>query len=285
VKVIVPDRETAAALLVGDNPLKSELWSIETRLDSDCIALLSTASVLLQVTSSGVDHLHGLIPDSVTIARAPELRARATAEVALTLALGVLLRTERWEEVRRARQWEWLPPAPRLHGRRVFILGRGSIGSACAALFSGVGAEVHQFGRREPSLDDAFAAVETCDLLVVALPLTPQTLGVVNRSVLGRLPESAVVINVARGSIVDSEALLDEVSSGRLRAGLDVFDEEPLPATHPFWSVDGMMLSPHVGGNVAVPAATVATVLKRQHQLLSVGLSAENVVDPRLYRW
>lgn len=298
-RLIVPDARTASALQVGEPSLPSEVWSLATRLDSPCIVLLShppqalqlaalaeaTGPVLVQLFSNGVDHLHGLIPEFATVARAPQLRAQATAEVALTLALMVLLRADHWEVVRQNRKWEWVPPTPRLSGRRVFILGRGSVGSACSVLFNALGADVRQFGRVRPSLDDALAAMDACDVLVIALPLTPHTRGVVSRSLLSKLPDGAAVVNVARGPLIDSAALLDEVLSGRLRAGLDVFDEEPLPEDHPFWSTPGLILSPHVGGSVIISPADAANILRRQYRLISLGLPPENLVDPNLYRW
>ncbi len=83
---------------------------------------------------------------------------------------------------------------------------------------------------------------------MVALPLTDSTRRLVDAAFLGRLPDGAVVVNVARGAIVDQDALTAEVAAGRIRAGLDVTDPEPLPADHPLWGLDGAVVTPHVGG-------------------------------------
>lgn len=299
VRLIVPDPEVAVELASGPDPLPSELWSSETRLDSPCIVLLShppqpaqlealrraSAPVLLQTTASGVDHLRGLVPQGVTVARAPELRSRATAEVALTLGLSALLEADRWQRVREQRAWQWLSPTPRIGGSTVFVLGRGPVGAACSELFRAVGAEVRGFGRSSPSLDEALADLRRCDLLVLALPLTAQTVGLIGESELARLHDGAVVVNVARAALIDNDALLREVTAGRLRAGLDVFDEEPLPPSSPWWSAPNVVLSPHVGGSVDVPPAVLAAIVRRQYALLEAKLSPENVVDATLYGW
>ena len=85
-------------------------------------------------------------------------------------------------------------------------------------------------------------------MLVVALPLTDRTRGLVDEAMLARLPDRAIVVNVARGAIVDTDALTAEVAAGRLRAGLDVTRPEPLPADHPLWGLDGAVITPHAGG-------------------------------------
>src|SRR5690606_10455998 len=93
----------------------------------------------------------------------------------------------------------------------------------------------------------------TADVLAVCVPLTDATTGLVDAQVLAALPDDALVVNVARGGVVDTAALMAECASGRLRAALDVTDPEPLPDGHPLWSTPGVLVVPHVGG--ASPAS------------------------------
>jgi phosphoglycerate dehydrogenase-like enzyme len=299
VHIIVADPAVRLALADGAPQIPTKEWTRSTELHSDSIVLLPHPSEqwqieaigtgnsprLVQLLSAGVDHLHGRVPDTVTLARAPFLRARATAEVALALALSVLLRADSWAEMRRNGQWEWLQPLPRIHDQKVVVLGRGAVGSACADLFAALGARVRTFGRTTPSIDDARGELAACGVLVVALPLVPETNRIVDAAMLARLPDGAVVINVGRGALIETPALLAETASGRLRAGLDVFDEEPLPSTHPLWRAEGILISPHIGGSVVISPDDIAAILERQFTSLTAGGQGYDIVDPMFYRW
>lgn len=298
-RIVVPDSSVAALLRAECGHHQVEVWEPTTSLDADSLVLLphpphdwqiealefATGRVTAQLVASGVDHLHGRIPPNVTLVRAPHLRSRATAEVALALALMAMLRADLWMELRANREWQWLAPAPRLVERQVFVLGRGPVGSASAELFTAAGARVESFGRSSPGLPEAWRQLGHCEILVIALPLVPQTNRLIDASVLRKLPDRAIVINVARGPIIDTDALIDELESGRLLAGLDVYDREPLPRSDRLWRTKGVILSPHVGGNVSVRSREVLDVLRGQLDLLEAGTAPRDVVDGYLYRW
>jgi phosphoglycerate dehydrogenase-like enzyme len=129
----------------------------------------------------------------------------------------------------------------------VVILGYGSIGRA-------VGERLRSFGVRletvrTANLGDLPRLAAEADVLVVLTPLTTETRGLVDAALLGRMRDGALVVNAARGGVVDTDALLAELASGRLRAALDVTDPEPLPPEHPLWTAPGTLLTPHVAGN------------------------------------
>ena len=118
--------------------------------------------------------------------------------------------------------------------------------------------------------DAARAGLARTDVLLLAVPHTPDTEGLVDADVLAALPDGALVVNVARGAVVDTAALTEEVAAGRLRAGLDVTDPEPLPGDHPLWSLPGVLITPHVGGGAdgweERARALVADQVERLHE-------------------
>lgn len=168
--------------------------------------------------------------------------------------------------VRSAAEHRWAPSLPirSLKGSRIIVLGTGDIGTAFARRAKALGA-AHITGVRRTvrPADPAFDAVTDfsglddvlpgTDVLVSALPHTPETVGVLSRHRIGLLPAHAVLINVGRGSAVDQDALTDALTEGRLAgAALDVMEPEPLPPGHPLWTAPHLILTPHVSGNMAL---------------------------------
>ncbi|AHD23162.1 2-hydroxyacid dehydrogenase [Rhodococcus sp. D-6] len=197
----------------------------------------------------------------VPVANTPGANAASVAEWAV-VATASLSRSMGWAHDRlRAGDW----PQERildhdcrdLGERRVGIVGFGDIGRRCVGLFAAFGCEVAYTARRPRSdasarhlpFDDLLAV---SDVLVLAVPLTPSTRGLIGASELARLPEGAIVVNVARGPVVRTDALVAGLRSGRLGgAALDVFDREPLAADSELRRLDRVLLSPHVAGGSA----------------------------------
>src|SRR5690606_16065286 len=130
--------------------------------------------------------------------------------------------------------------------------------------------------RREDGVDvhgvDALPdLLPTVDAVVVTLPGGPGTHHLLDAPALAALPEGAVVVNVGRGTVVDTDALVAEVRAGRLRAALDVVDPEPLPEGHPLWGLPGVLISPHVGGASSATEPRLAALVRRQAQALRAG--------------
>ena len=115
-------------------------------------------------------------------------------------------------------------------------------------------------------------------MVVLLLPMTDATRGLVDEAFLSRMHDGALLVNVSRGPIVRTDALLAELESGRLRAALDVTDPEPLPAGHPLWKAPGLLLSPHVGGNTSAFLPRAYRLLSQQLHRFAAGEPLDNVV-------
>ncbi|MGX6446983.1 NAD(P)-dependent oxidoreductase, partial [Patulibacter sp. S7RM1-6] len=207
---------------------------------------------LVQTLSAGFDVWEGRVPDGVAISNVRGAHGRATAELAVALLLAQIRELPRFGAAQARGAWEPVSTGS-LAGARVLILGAGDLGRHAAAMLAPFGTETTLVGRsaREGvvALDAVDALLPEQDAVVCVLPLNDATRGTIDAAFLARLPDGAIVVNAGRGPLVDTEALLAELQAGRLRAGLDVVDPEPLPDDHPLWGAPGALLTPHVGGD------------------------------------
>ena len=241
----------------------------------------------LQTLTAGTDNLRGKIPDGVRVANARGLHDTATSEIAVTLALAARNQLREYGDQRAAGVWHVIGQRPGLADARVLLVGYGSIGKAVLARLKPFECDVTvvartartEDGRQVHGFRELPELAASADVVVLVVPLTEDTRGMVGADVLSRLPDGAVVVNVGRGALVDTDALVAELGSGRLNAALDVVDPEPLPEGHPLWSVPGLVLTPHVGGHARAfdPRARrfVAGVLAR----LAAGDPPLNLVE------
>ena len=209
---------------------------------------------VVQTLTAGVDDVVPHVPDGVTLCNAAGVHDASTAELAVALMLASGRHLDVFARQQAESRWHSINGTA-LADQRVLIFGHGRIGQAIEARLAGFEvASITRVARRardEPlvhSSDELLDLLAETDVLVIIAPLTPETDRVVGAEALSRLPDGALVVNVARGRLVDTDALLAETSSGRLRAALDVTDPEPLPADHPLWRVPDVLISPHVGG-------------------------------------
>ncbi|MFI6347146.1 NAD(P)-dependent oxidoreductase [Streptomyces sp. NPDC050560] len=199
----------------------------------------------------GTDWLAPHLPPGVRLARPAGSRDNGVAEWVASALLGLasgLLPAARDQHRARWRRTE----STELYGSRAVVVGAGSVGRAARDLLTGLGVRVTLVARTaregvEPVARLPELAAET-DALVLLVPATPETVGLVGAEVLKRLPDGAVVVNAARGPVLDTAALTAEVVAGRLLAVLDVTDPEPLPGDHPLWRAPGCVVSPHIAG-------------------------------------
>lgn len=241
----------------------------------------------LQTLTAGTDNLVGRVPEGVRVANARGLHDTATSELALTLVLAGRNQLRRFADQRVGAVWRSLGQRPGLADARVLLVGYGSIGRAIASRLAPFECRltvVASTARRQDGLDvhgfDELAdLLPAADVVVLVTPLTDSTRGMLDATALSRLPDGALVVNVGRGPLVDTDALLDELRTGRLSAALDVTDPEPLPPDHPLWAAPNLVLTPHVGGHARAfdPRARdlVAGVLRR----LASGQEPLNLVD------
>lgn len=211
----------------------------------------------------------------------------AMAEYVLGWLVALDRRLLDYVDQQRERRWRQLPDRG-LAGRRVVILGTGSIGTRVAERLASFGMEVigvSRSGRPSPAFArtlpsaERLAAAQGADVLVNTLPETDATLGIVDAALLAALADGAVVLNVGRGSAFDQQALLDAIGREALRAAvLDVFDQEPLPEDHPFWTTPNVHVTPHV----SAPTRTedIARVFAANLERWRRGQPLEGAVDP-----
>jgi phosphoglycerate dehydrogenase-like enzyme len=207
---------------------------------------------VIQVLSAGVEPWLDRVPDGVTLCSGRGIHGSTTAELAVAGLLAVRRELPRFVDAQRAHEWEQQPRTGSLVEAPVLVLGAGDIGSRVATALRAFDAEVAVVARHARpgvhGMDELTELLPTQQALVVCVPNTPQTRGLVSAEVLAALPDGAIVVNVARGQIVDQDALLAELGARRLYAFVDVTDPEPLPADHPLWDAPNLLLTPHVGG-------------------------------------
>ena len=202
----------------------------------------------------------------ITVCNCPGYSDNTVAEHALALLFAAARHVPRLDADLRAGSWNQSSMGMELSGRRVGIVGFGGIGRRFAALAKAIGMEVMVW-TRNPDPERARAAgvefvslerlLAECDVISLHVAGTPETEGMIDATAIARMKASAVLVNTARGELVDEGALVEALRSGRIRAaGIDVYREEPLPPSHPFLELDNVVLSPHVGYNT--PEATIA---------------------------
>lgn len=237
---------------------------------------------VVQSLSSGVDELVGLVPPGVTLCNGRGLHhEEGTAELAIGLIIAGLRRLRMLTEYQLKRQWNHLR-TDTLEGKRVTIVGYGSIGAAIDQRLVAFGCQV-QLVSRTPrdgvaGLDRLAEVAANTDVLIVCIALGEETMGLVDASVLAALPDGALVVNVARGPVVEARSLLAEVESGRLSACLDVTDPEPLPHERPEWDLPNVLLTPHIGGDTYEFARRAGDFVADQVTAHVAGQTLRNVV-------
>jgi len=236
---------------------------------------------VIQTLSAGVDWLLPGVPAGVTVCDAAGSRDEAVAEWVLAAILSVQKLLPEMRDSQRARRWEPLQPAE-LAGSCVLILGYGSIGAAVEARLQPFGVEVIRVARRARAgvhaVDALGALLPRADIVIVLLPLTAGTVGMLDGPELALMAPGALLVNAARGPIVDTPALLAALNAGRIRAALDVTDPEPLPPEHPLWQAPGTLITPHVAGDTVAAEQRAFALVGEQVRRYARGEALANVV-------
>ncbi len=235
----------------------------------------------VQTLTAGYEHVLPHLRDGLTLCNARGVHDASTAELAVTLTLASLRGIPAF--VRAAPSGDWLQGwYDSLADRTVLVVGYGAIGRAIEARLLPFECDVLKVARTAREGVAGFDALPEllgrADVVILILPLTDETRGMVDADFLGRMRDGAVLVNVARGPIIDTDALVAEVGSGRIRAGLDVTDPEPLPPGHPLWTLPGALISPHVGGLSSAFLPRARRLVQSQLIRLATGEPLANVV-------
>jgi phosphoglycerate dehydrogenase-like enzyme len=243
----------------GIAPAAADLESIEFYVPRymggpQAIAMVPQMKSLkvIQSPNAGVDDVLKIRPEGVTLCNAAGVHDASTAELAVALAIASRRGFAPFAIQQQAQHWQH-ERMPSLSDSKIAIIGFGNIGKTIMKMLSGFDVTVTPFSKsgRDGSLtfDQFDRLLPAFDVIILIVPLTDQTRHLMNAERLAAMKDGAALINVARGGVVDTDALIRELNSGRITAGLDVTDPEPLPDGHPLWSARNVIITPHVGGD------------------------------------
>lgn len=247
----------ASAKVDGILPCHSEHFT------ADVFEKLSDRVKVIANFSVGYDHVdvEAAKKKGVIVTNTPDVLSDATAETAMLLMLGAARRASEGDRMVRAQAWkDWSPAfmvGTQVTGKRFGVLGMGRVGRATALRARGFDMEIHYYNRKRLADDleqgatyyeSAEALVANANVLSIHCPATPETTGIVNASLLDKLPDGAIVVNTARGAVVNDDDLIAALKSGKVAAaGLDVFNGEPADIHPGYRELDNVFLLPHIG--------------------------------------
>jgi phosphoglycerate dehydrogenase-like enzyme len=304
-RVWLPDPpETVATLNPLPDGIEADVWTggeplpdtkdevefivLPGRVKPATIAAITTLPKLrvIQLTSAGAEHVIPYIPDGITLCNARGAHDAATAEWTVGAIVASLRNFPRFIKAQEAGKWD-STLSESVSGKHVLIVGYGSIGAAVERRLAGWEVTVERIARHaRPGvrpITELHEALEKADVVVILVPVTDETRHLVNAEFLKSMKDGALLVNAARGPIVDTEALLAELTAQRITAAVDVTDPEPLPPGHPLWQAPGLLLTPHVGGAITDVRARAYAVVRDQLARYAVGEPLRNVIGARGY--
>ena len=235
----------------------------------------------LQMPNAGYDDAMEFVRPGITLCNGKTIHDDSTAELAVGLTIASLRGFP--DFVRNQDKSEWVHVKNKsINDRKIGIIGFGSIGSTIAKMLAGFSVEIIPFtqsGRDNTTvISDLDKHLPSLDVVILILPLTKESKHLFDAKRLALMKDGALLVNVARGPIVDTDALVKELNSGRITAALDVTDPEPLPKDHPLWRAKGVLISPHVGGNTTAFESRARRLIESQLNLLANGKALDNII-------
>lgn len=294
ITVLVPDEQGEAALAGVDGlevvrydadtlPERAEVLVPGFLAEADPAAFVARLPKLrlIQLLTAGAENWIGRVPEHVTLSIARGAHGGSTAEWALATLLAVYRELIPFERDRVTRTWV-RRPTETLLDKKVLVIGAGDLGTelkrrldACDARTTLVGVHARDGVH---GIDEVADLLGSHDAVVLMVPLTPATTGMVDAAFLSRMRDGAVLVNAARGKVVDTDALVAELSNGRLRAALDVTEPEPPPADHPLWTAPNLLLTPHVAASVEGYQSRAYAIAAAEIARYAAGEALHNVV-------
>ncbi|HMH64593.1 MAG TPA: NAD(P)-dependent oxidoreductase, partial [Rhizomicrobium sp.] len=251
---------------------------------------------------AGVDALRPLIPADVTLCNARGVHDAPTAEWAVTAVLAMQKYLPFYGELQRRADWSGKDRAEDIYllsqgavrdpdcpvlveeicGKTVLIVGYGSIGQAVEARLAPFGCSFLRVARSPrpgvspvTALDDL---LPQADIVILTMPLTPETRGLMNQARLAKMKRGALLVNAARGAVLDTDALTAALGQGRIRAALDVTDPEPLPPDHPLWRAPNLLITPHIATDTPRFTTRAFAFAAQQAQRFAQGKPLLNII-------
>jgi phosphoglycerate dehydrogenase-like enzyme len=236
---------------------------------------------IIQSQMLGYDSVAEHLPAGIVYCNAIDVHEGSTAELALTLVLSMLRGIPK--AVRDGDHSRWDHERHHgLAGRRVVVLGAGGVGGEIIRRLAPFGATVDVVARSMRQgvhgPDSLAGLLPRADVVILAIPLTDRTRALVDADFIAAMKSGALLVNVSRGGIVDTDALVEALREGRIRAALDVTDPEPLPTGHPLWSLPGVLITPHLGGDTDEMDARIDRLIAEQVRRLARGEQPANIV-------
>ena len=280
VEIVEPD---------GRSPLPASVADVEfyvpsffpTQASADVMRYMKRLRVV-QALTAGVDRLRPQLPAGAVLCNARGAHDAATAEWVVAAMLGGLRNFQRFAIEQSAGRWAY-QFTDQLATKTVLIVGYGSIGAAVERRLAGFEVTVLRVARGPRSgvsgLAELSSLLPSADVVVLLVPFTPETKGMVDRAFLARMKDGALLVNAARGAVVDTAALCAELASGRLRAALDVTDPEPLPPGHELWTLPGVFITPHVAASTPVSQQRAVQLAREQAEAYLRGDPLRNVIS------
>lgn len=298
--VSVPTEELADALRPYPSGVEVLVWGMTSPPPREAIDLVvppymsmdelmprlaDVRTRLVQSQSIGYEGVDQKLPPGHVFANAASVHETSTAELAVGLAIAAQRRIPAY--VRAQDEGRWAPEfSESLADRRVLLLGYGGVGKAVASRLAPFEVELtvvasrarFEDGMPVHGVERLLELLPHAEIVVVTLPGGESTRHILDAAALAALPDGALVVNVGRGPLIDTDALVSELQRGRLRAALDVTDPEPLPADHPLWSAPGALIVPHVGGASTAMKPRTVKLIRTQIERMLAGEPPLNVV-------
>ena len=286
---VVPSGLRYEAFLVEGDELPSWIAEVEFYVPAymsavrhaDLLARMPALKVV-QTMTAGVDDIRADVPAGVLLCNGRGIHNASTAELAIALTLASLRGIPAFVRAQDHREWR-----PRrmesLADKTVLIVGYGDVGSAIEDRLRGFECEVVRVARTPRDgvhgVADLPTLVPQADVVILIVPITEETRGMVDAEFLARMKDGSLLVNLARGPVVDTDALIAALHTGRIHAALDVTDPEPLPRGHPLWTAPNLLISPHVGGVSSAMWPRAYKVVREQLERFAAGEPLENVID------
>ena len=303
-RVWLPDPpETVASLQPLPEGIEADVWTggelpgtkdevefivLPGRVTPATLAVITKLPKLkvIQLMSAGAENVVPYIPDGITLCNARGAHDAATAEWTVGAIVASIRDFPRFTKAQGAGTWDFAV-SESVAGKHVLIVGYGSIGAAVERRLVGWEVTVERIARHPRDgvrpITELQEVLPSADVVIILVPVTDETRHLVNKEFLKSMKDGALLVNAARGPIVDTDALLGELTAQRIRAALDVTDPEPLPLGHPLWKAPGLLLTPHVGGAITGARDRAYAVVRDQLARYAAGEPLRNVIGPGGY--